>query len=60
MPKNISTDAEVKLTNYLSEKKYLRVLDLLDTMIKNELEFTFIANAKYITAIDIANVYKKK
>jgi len=62
MPNNILTDAEVKLTGYLSEKKYpenFRLIRFYDD--ENERgEFTFLTNAKHITAIDVANLYKKR
>jgi len=34
MPKNILTDAEVKLTGHLSEKKYPETFNLSDSMTK--------------------------
>ena len=39
MPKNIMTDAEVKLTEYLSEKKYPEII--LTLRYYNECETTF-------------------
>ena len=60
MPKNILTDAEVKLTGYLSEKKYpesFRIIGFYDE--ENEREFTFLTNAKHLSALDVANLYKK-
>ena len=61
MPKNILTDAEVKLTGYLSERKYpesFRLIRFYDE--EDEREFTFLTNAKHITAIDVVNLYKKR
>ena len=61
MPKNILTDAEVKLTGYLSEKKYpetFRLIRFYDE--EDDREFTFLTNAKHITANDVANLYKKR
>lgn len=61
MPKNILTDAEVKLTGYLSEKKYpesFRIIGFYDE--ENEREFTFPTNAKDLSALDVANLYKKR
>jgi IS4 transposase len=61
MPKNILTDTEVKLTGYLSEKKYpdsFRPIRFYDE--EDEREFTFQTNAKHITAIDVAELYKKR
>ena len=61
MPRNILTDAEVKLTGFLSEKKYpesFRLIRFYDE--EDEREFTFLTNAKHIAAIDVANLYKKR
>jgi len=61
MPKNILTDAQVKLTGYLSEKKYpesFRLIRFYDE--EDEREFTFLTNGKHITATDVANLYKKR
>ena len=61
MPKNILTDAEVKLTGHLSEKKYpetFRLIRFYDE--EDDREFTFLTNAKHITANDVANLYKKR
>ena len=59
MPKNILSDAEVKLLGYTSEKKYpesFRIIRLYDE--ENDREFTFLTNAKRIYALDVANLYK--
>lgn len=61
MPKSILTDAEVKLTGVLSEKKYpetLRLIRFYDE--EDEREFIFLTNAKHISAINVANLYKKR
>ncbi len=61
MPKNVLTDAEVKLTGYLSEKKYpesFRLIRYYDE--EDDREFTFLTNAKHVSALDVANLYKKR
>jgi IS4 transposase len=61
MPRNILTDAVVKLTGFLSEKKYpesFRLIRFYDE--EDEREFTFLTNARHITVIDVANLYKKR
>ena len=61
MPKNVLTDAEVKLTGYLSEKKYpesFRLIRYYDE--EEEREFTFLTNAKHLTALEVAELYKKR
>jgi IS4 transposase len=52
---------KVKLIGYTSEKKYpesFRVICFYDE--ENDREFTFLTNAKHISALDIANLYKKR
>lgn len=60
MPKNVLTDAEVKLTNYLSEKKYpesFRLIRYYDE--EDGREFVFLTNAKHLSALDVANSIRK-
>ena len=60
MPKYIICDAEVKLTGYASEKKYpesFRVIRFYEE--EDNREFTFLTNAKHISALDVSNLYKK-
>ena len=55
------TDAEVRLTGYRSEKKYpesFRLIRYYDE--EEEREFTFLTNAKHLTALEIAELYKKR
>ena len=59
--KNVLTDAEVKLTGYLSEKKYpesFRLIRYYDE--EDGREFVFLPNAKHLSAVDVANLYKKR
>lgn len=61
MPKNVLTDAEVKLTGYLSEKKYpesFRLVRYYDE--EEEREFTFLTDAKHLNALEVAELYKKR
>ena len=61
MPKNVLTDAEVKLTGYMSERKYpesFRLVRFYDE--EEEREFTFLTNAKHLTALEVAELYKKR
>ena len=55
------TDVKVKLTGYLSEKKYpesFRLVRYYDE--EDDREFTFLTNAKQLSVLDIANLYKKR
>jgi len=61
MPKDVLTDAEVKLIGYLSVKKYpksFRLIRYYDE--EDDCEFIFLTNAKQISALGVANLYKKK
>ena len=61
MPKNVLTDTEVKLTGYLSEKKYpesFRLIRYYDE--EDDREFTFLTNATHISSLDIACLYKER
>lgn len=61
MPKHVLTDADVKLTGYLSEKKYPKVI-LTHPYYDEEYdrELIFLTNTTHISALDIANLYKKR
>lgn len=50
-----------KLTGYLSKKKYpksFRPVRYYDE--EDDRKFTFLTNAKQISALDVANLYKKR
>ena len=60
IPKNVLTDAEVKLTEYLSEKKYpesFRLIRYYDE--EDDREFTFLTNTTHISALDVAISIRK-
>ena len=60
MPKNVLTDAEVKLTGYLSEKKYpesFRLVRYYDE--EEEREFTFLTNASILMLLKSHNFTRK-
>lgn len=61
LPSNILTDAEVRLTGVLSEKKYpetFRLIRFYDA--EDDRTFIFLTNAKNLSALDIAELYKKR
>lgn len=61
MSKYVLTDAEVKLTGYLSEKKYPESFRLIRYYYEEgDREFTFLTNATHISALDAAIFYKKR
>lgn len=54
-------DAEVKLTGYLSEKKYPEAFRLIRFYDEEEdREFTFLTNAKHLSAQEVAAFYQKR
>ena len=55
------TYAEVKLTGYLSEKKYPESFKLVRYYYKEDNRgLTFPTNAKQLSVLDVANLYKKR
>ena len=61
LPKNILTDAEIEFTEYNSYRKYpekLRLVKFYDE--EQGREFSFLTNAFYLTAPEIANLYKNR
>ena len=60
MPKNILSDAEVKLIGYTSEKKYPESFWVIRFYTEEDKrEFIFLTNAKHIATLDVADLYKK-
>lgn len=59
--KEYNDRCEVKLTSYLSEMKYpesFRLVRYYDE--EDDCDFTFLTNAKQLSALDVANLYKKR
>ena len=59
--KNILKDTEVKLTGYLSEKKYpesFRLIHFYDE--EEDREFTFMTNAIHLSAQEVTDLYLKR
>ena len=53
--KNVLTDTEVKLTGFLSEKKFpesFRLIRYYDE--EDDREFVFLTNAKHLSALEIS------
>ena len=60
-PKNILSDAEIELTGYYPHQYYpesLRLIRYWDN--ESNKEFTYLTNAKHLTAQQIANLYKNR
>ncbi len=61
MPKNVMTDSEILLTDYITSKKYkekLRLVKFYDE--KEGREFAFLTNAFHLSALQVANLYKNR
>lgn len=54
------TDAEVRLTGYLSERKNPESFILVRYYEEEEREFTFLTNTENLTALEVAKLYKKR
>ena len=58
---NVLTDAEIKLTEETSHKKYpskLRLVRFHDS--EQDRDFAFLTNATHLTALEVANLYKNR
>ena len=61
MPKNVLTDARIRLTGHLSSKRYpeeLRMVRYWDE--EQGREFVFLTNAMNLSALEIANLYRNR
>ena len=61
MPKNVLTDARIRLTGYLSSKRYQEVLRMVRYWDEEQgCEFVFLTNAMNLSALEIANLYRNR
>ena len=61
MPQNVTTDAEIILTDYITSKKYkekLRLVKIYDE--EKGQELAFLTNAFHLTSLEITNLYKNR
>ena len=61
LPQNILSDAEIELTGYYPHQYYpesLRLVQYWDEELNRE--FTYLTNAKHLSALQIANLYKNR
>ena len=61
MPKNVMSDSEILLADYITSKKYkekLRLVKFYDE--KEGREFAFLTNAFHLSALQVANLYKNR
>lgn len=61
MPRNVLTDSEILLTDYITSKKYnekLRLVKFYDE--EQGREFSFLTNAFHLSSLEVANLYKNR
>ena len=61
MPRNVLTDSEIMLTDYITSKKYeekLRLVKFYDE--EQGREFSFLTNAFHLSSLEVANLYKNR
>ena len=61
MPKNVMTDSEILLADYITSKKYkekLRLVKFYDE--RDGRELAFLTNAFHLSALQVANLYKNR
>ena len=61
MPQNVTTDAEIVLTDYFTSKKYKEKLRLVKIYEEEKgQELAFLTNTFHLTSLEIANLYKNR
>ena len=61
MPRNVLTDSEIMLTDYITSKKYkekLRLVKFYDD--EQGREFSFLTNAFHLSSLEVADLYKNR
>ena len=61
MPRNVLTDSEIMLTDYITSKKYnekLRLVKFYDE--EQGREFSFLTNAFHLSSLEVASLYKNR
>ena len=61
MPRNLLTDSEIMLTEYIASKKYKEKFRLVKFYDEEQgREFAFLTNAFHLSSPEVANLYKKQ
>ena len=61
MPRNVLTDSEIMLTDYITSKKYKEKLRLVKFYDEEQgREFSFLTNAFHLSSLEVANLYKNR
>ena len=61
MPRNVLTDSEIILTDYITSKKYKEKLRLVKFYDEEQgRELSFLTNAFHLSSLEVANLYKNR
>ena len=61
MSRNVLTDSEIMLTDYITSKKYKEKLRLVKFYDEEQgREFSFLTNAFHLSSLEVANLYKNR
>ena len=61
MPRNVLTDSEIMLTDYITSKKYKEKLRLVKFYDEEQgREFAFLTNAFHLSSLEVADLYKNR
>ena len=61
MPRNVLTDSEIMLTDYITSKKYKEKLRLVKFYDEEQgREFFFLTNAFHLSSLEVADLYKNR
>jgi len=61
MPRNVLTDSEIMLTDYITSKKYKEKLRLVKFSDEEQgREFSFLTNAFHLSSLEVADLYKNR
>ena len=61
MPRNVITDSEILLTDYITSRKYKEKLRLVKFYDEEQgREFSFLTNAFHLSSLEVADLYKNR
>ena len=61
MPRNVLTDSEIMLTDYITSRKYKEKLRLVKFYDEEQgREFSFLTNAFHLSSLEVADLYKNR
>ena len=61
MPRNVLTDSEILLTDYITSRKYKEKLRLVKFYDEEQgREFSFLTNAFHLSSLEVADLYKNR